>query len=88
MIATLRGILGRCRELLESAFTGVGVIVCDTPDTLPIVPIRPVSTPPSGMDLVRSLAAISIPGSEYHDGFHIVSSDWQLTRCRNISRPQ
>src|SRR3546814_6504832 len=68
-------------------FSGVGVLICDAPETLPIVPLRSKSMLPDAKDVVASLAAISILDSEYHDGFHIVSSDWQLIRISQYFSP-
>jgi hypothetical protein len=87
MIARLHSVLWQVQKAAGDDFTGVGVLVCDAPDTLPILPLRPVSTLSGGMDLVGSLAAISVPDSEYHDGFHIVSSDWRLTRVSQYFSP-
>jgi hypothetical protein len=87
MISKLRSILWQVHEAAGEDFTGVGVLVCHAPDILPILPLRPVSTLGRGRDLVHSLAAISIPCSEYHDGFHIVSSDWRLIRVSQYFSP-
>lgn len=87
MIARLRSVLWQVQTAAGKDFTGVGVLVCDAPDTLPILPIRPVSVLSGGMDLVSSLATISVPESEYHDGFHIVSSDWRLIRVSQYFSP-
>src|SRR6266700_6583576 len=87
MIAKLRSVLWQVQEAAGENFAGVGILICDAPDALPILPIRPVSTPLGGMDLVGSLAAISVADSEYHDGFHIVSSDWRLTRVSQYFSP-
>jgi hypothetical protein len=88
MIAKLRSILWHVQHAAGDDFTGVGLLICDAPDTLPILPLRPVSTPPGAKDdLVASLAAISVLGNEYHDGFHIVSSDWRLIRVSQYFSP-
>ena len=87
MIARLHSILQQVQKVAGEDFTGVGVLVCDAPDRLPIVPIRPVSTPSFGTNLVGALAAISVPESEYHDGFHILSSGWKLTRVSQYFSP-
>jgi hypothetical protein len=90
MIAKLRCIsciLWQVQKIAGDDFVGVGVLVSDVPDTLPILPLRPVSTLSDGMDLVGSLAAISVPASEFHDGFHILSSDWRLTRVSQYFSP-
>jgi hypothetical protein len=87
MIATLRDVLKQVQVAAGDAFTGTGLLVCDVPDALPILSLRPLSAPPSGMDLVAALAAISVRDSEYHDGFHIVSSDWRLIRISQYFSP-
>src|SRR5262249_41459750 len=78
MISQLRSILWKVYKAAGEDFTGVGVLVSDEPDTLPILPLRSASMPFNELDLVGSLVAISVPSSEYHDGFHVVSSDWRL----------
>jgi hypothetical protein len=87
MIAKLRTVLLQVHNAAGVDFTGVGVLVCDAPNLLPIVPLRPVSTLSGEKDLVGSLAAISVPECEYHDGFHIVSSDWRLVRVSQYFSP-
>ena len=68
-------------------FSGLGLLICDTPDILPIVPLRPSSDPPDERDLIDSLVRISAPDSEYHDGFHIVTSKWKLSRVSQYFSP-
>jgi len=87
MIETLRNILWQVQKNAGANFSGLGLLVCDAPETLPIVPLRPASSPPHGLSLVDSLVDISRPDSEYHDGFHIVSSDWTLSRVAQYFSP-
>jgi len=87
MIVKLHSILKEVQETAGDDFTGVGVLVCNMPDTLPILPLRPVSTLPGTKDLIESLATISVYNSEYHDGFHVVSSDWRLIRVSQYFSP-
>jgi hypothetical protein len=68
-------------------FSGVGVIVCDTPEVLPIVPLLQTTDLPSQGDLISDLASISSWQSEFHDGFHVVSSSWRLTRTAQYFSP-
>jgi hypothetical protein len=74
MIARLRNVLWEVQKAAGDSFTGVGVLICDAPDTLPILPLRPKNTLEGAKDLVTSLAAISVHDCEYHDGFHVVSN--------------
>lgn len=68
-------------------FTGVGLVLCDTPDTLPIVPIHVARQELPTGDLANVLAQLSQPEHELHDGFHIISSEFELTRPAQYFSP-
>jgi hypothetical protein len=87
LIRRLRDILWLVRAVAGDAFSGVGVVICDEPDNLPIIPLRTVSGPLAESDLVTTLASISVLQSEFHDGFHIVSSKWRLSRVAQYFSP-
>jgi hypothetical protein len=87
MIARLRSVLWEVQKTAGHSFTGVGVLVCDVPDSLPIISLRSKSTLENAEDLVTALAAISVSDCEYHDGFHVVSSDWRLIRVSQYFSP-
>lgn len=78
MIERLREILMEVQFRAGSDFSGVGIIVCDTPENLPICPIRSSSTGPVGGTVVDRLVAVSSIHSEFHDGFHVISPNWEL----------
>ena len=87
MIQEFRNVLWQVQAAAGNNFSGLGLLICDTPETLPILPLRPLRSPPSEWDLIASLVAISNPDSEYHDGFHIVSSEWRLSRVSQYFSP-
>ena len=87
MIDELRNVLWKVQTVAGHDFSGVGLLICDTPDFLPILPLRPLSIPPVERDLIAALVAVSNPESEYHDGFHVVSSDWRLSRVSQYFSP-
>jgi hypothetical protein len=87
VIRTLHNILSCVQKAAGDYFTGVGLLICDAPDNLPILPLRSRTYPPCTNDLIASLAAISVPESEYHDGFHVISSDWKLLRVSQYFSP-
>ena len=87
MVEELRNLLWRVQVTAGKDFAGVGLLVCDTPQALPIMPLRPESKPLLGRNLVDSLVTISSPSSEYHDGFHIVSTGWSLTLVSQYFSP-
>lgn len=87
MIERLREMLMQIQFRAGSEFSGAGIIVCDTPESLPICPIRSSSTGPPGGTIVDRLVAVSSIHSEFHDGFHVISSDWELTLVAQYFSP-
>jgi hypothetical protein len=68
-------------------FTGIGLILCDAPDTLPILPIHVANHALPIGELSNFLARISQPEHELHDGFHIISSHLNLVRIAQYFSP-
>ena len=87
MIDELRNVIWKVQTVAGHNFSGVGLLICDTPEILPILPLRPSSFPSKERDLIAALVSISNPESEYHDGFHVVSSDWRLSRVSQYFSP-
>jgi hypothetical protein len=87
LVERLCGTLSRVQELAGADFSGIGVIVCDQPDRLPIFPISSFGDYQGSADLVSELVAISSQRSEHHDGFQVVSSNWKLTRIAQYFSP-
>lgn len=79
---TLKGVQGSVGE----RFSGVGIIVCDAPERIPLFPIRQFGSL-AHVDTEQVLAQISTPTSEFHDGFHVLSSQWELTRVAQYFSP-
>lgn len=80
---TLRGVM----KLRTPDFSGVGVIVCNSPESLPIVPLVRSSPRLDAEDLISQLVAISSRRSDHHDGFHIISEAGRLTRVAQYFSP-
>jgi len=87
MMHMLRDTLKLVRSRAGVRFSGIGLLACDAPEGIPIFPIRLPDRPPIGYDLIDYLAAISNTENEYHDGFHIVSSDFRLLRTAQYFSP-
>ena len=87
MIERLRETLMQVQFRAGNEFSGVGVIVCDTPERLPICPIRSSSIGPLDGTVVDRLVAVSSIHSEFHDGFHVLSLDWKLTLVAQYFSP-
>ena len=83
----LRDTLKLVRSRAGMKFSGIGLLACDTPERIPIFPIRLPDQPPIGFDLIDFLAAISNTTNEYHDGFHILSTELRLIRIAQYFSP-
>lgn len=75
LVGALAGLLADVASRAGDGFSGIGLIICDAPERLPILPLRD-SAPQlaAGDQLGGFLAAISQQASPYHDGFHVLSS--------------
>lgn len=87
MIDQLKHVLSRVQFHAGSDFSGIGLLLCASEENLPICPLRPASQMPSCPDLVQCLTGISSTQSEFHDGFHIVSTDWRLLKVSQYFSP-
>lgn len=68
-------------------FTGVGILVCDNPEDLPIFPLREFVDIPSSDRVDAYLARIGDQTSNLHDGFHVVSTSFGLLRVAQYFSP-
>lgn len=67
-------------------FSGVGIIVCDDTDHLPIVNLRDMNIDFYGT-LSDVLSALSKKKGKYHDGFHIINKKGELTHVSQYFSP-
>lgn len=84
--ADLRDLIRKVRTEAGPSFSGLGLLVSDHPDRLPLAPLREGALP-SGPDLAAVLAAVSRNENEAHDGFHVISSDFRLLRLSQLFSP-
>jgi hypothetical protein len=94
MSSDLRAPIEKMRILLRSVmvrrtydFSGVGLIVSNSPESLPIIPLSKYEPNLAEGDLVGQLVHIASRSSEHHDGFHIVSQRWRLTKVAQYFSP-
>ena len=68
-------------------FSGVGVIICNSPENLPILPLSNSEPRFEETDLVSQLVTIASRRSDFHDGFHVMSDAWLLTKVAQYFSP-
>lgn len=83
----LHRLLGSAQAIAGPDFSGVGVIVSDRSANLPLFPLRPRLALDQTVDADRLLASISVEGGPLHDGFHVLSSDLQVSAVSQYFSP-
>jgi hypothetical protein len=87
LIARLHSLLRDVRDAGGASFTGVGVLVSVAPHEIPIMPLRLGSAPPDEPSALDLLVSISQPTSRFHDGFHILSPDLNVSQVSMYFSP-
>ena len=77
-IERVQALLQAIRDNASAQFTGIGIIVSDVPSSLPIASLRRESQVMLRRPTIEVLLEISDENSDYHDGFHVLSSDLRL----------
>ena len=87
MLEPIKQLLFSVQSQAKSDFTGVGILVCDSPEELPIFPLREFVDIPLLDRIDAYLARIGGQSSSLHDGFHIVSTSFCLLRVAQYFSP-
>jgi len=84
----LKELLKRVRvSIPDSEFCGVGVIVYSSLENLPVAPLCSSAEIPIDSDLAQQIAICSMGSSRCHDGFHLISETWELTKRNQYFAP-
>lgn len=86
-IELLYQLLDEVRQSAGRTFAGIGILVSDNLNGLPIVPLRPQASIPSFNSTREILLAISDQTHELHDGFHILAPDLRVVRLSQYFSP-
>ncbi|WP_155249473.1 hypothetical protein [Rhizobium etli] len=87
LIKVLFEIIVSIKKRAPSNFSGTGILMSDDVASLPLFPLR--TTPPllKTSYTVDALLEISQLSSDYHDGFHVISSSGVLMRVAQYFSP-
>lgn len=84
----LRNLLLRVRDSIpREEFCGVGIVVSTDLERLPIASLCADGNFPAQQDLAEKIAECSLYSRPCHDGFQIVSEQWQLVRRNQYFAP-
>jgi len=87
MIDAIQHLLQGVRTRAGATFSGIGVLVCDHPQYLPLVPLRLDHEMPASDDIPSLLAELSRSECDLHDGFHVLSTSLRLIRVAQYFSP-
>ncbi|MCE6075332.1 hypothetical protein FS799_10750 [Agrobacterium vitis] len=68
-------------------FSGVGIIVTPTSESLPIIDLRPTNKLVGSCETATALAKISHPRHEHHDGFHVLTPSLAIEKIAQYFSP-
>lgn len=84
----IKGLLLTVMDRAAAGFSGIGIIISDVPQDLPITPLRPTSQLAPSLPTIEALLAISDRSSEFHDGFQVLSTELQLKLVSQYFSPR
>lgn len=84
----LREILTKTRETIpDNEFCGIGVVLYSEFRHLPVLSLCPNEKHVKENTLVEQLVSVSLSSNQCHDGFHLISLDWELTHVNQYFAP-
>ncbi len=87
MIEKFKDILLETASGMGDDFSGFGLILYEEIADIPIFPLREAEFNPLNEGIVKCLKRMSRLGNEFHDGFHLISSEFELTHASQYFSP-
>ena len=84
----LHKILNQIYREADFSFSGLGVLVYSHLDGLPVSPLYKSPMKLTDSSLYGKLKELSDVGNSYHDGFHLISDNLELTHVAQYFYPQ
>ncbi|HII4315990.1 TPA: hypothetical protein ACY4QE_001996 [Vibrio parahaemolyticus] len=79
--------LTQVKHLAKHDFSGIGLVIYEDIKNIPIFPLQQKNFKTNPNNLVSDLLEISSYGSEYHDGFHFISEDFEMSHVAQYFSP-
>ena len=93
ILEKLNRLLNEIDNRKNNKFEGIGIVIYSSLENLPVSPINNATNilriPQERLDdIINTLLNISTNDSDFHDGFHLISSKFELTHlCQYFSTP-
>ncbi|MEE4210688.1 MULTISPECIES: hypothetical protein [Sphingomonadales] len=87
IIEQMTALLEEVDALAETDFSGIGIIVSASPESLPLIALRPTSKLLDDAATATALARISHPWHELHDGFHVLTPELKIEKVAQYFSP-
>jgi hypothetical protein len=75
------------RSIPENEFCGIGVVLYSDFSALPVLPLCPNQTLRNGKTIVENIIHASLFSNPCHDGFHLISQEFELTHTNQYFAP-
>lgn len=79
--------LTQVKQVATHDFSGIGLVVYKNIKNIPIFPLQQQNFKTKTNKLVSDLLEISSYSSEYHDGFHFMSEDFEMSHVAQYFSP-
>ncbi|MCZ4373878.1 hypothetical protein O4H50_18945 [Vibrio diazotrophicus] len=79
--------LTQVKHLATHDFSGIGLVVYKDIKNIPMFPLQQQNFKTDPNNLVSDLLEISSYRSEYHDGFHFISDDFEMSHVAQYFSP-
>ena len=87
LLLKLHAVLSKLSDEAGANFSGLGIIVCDDIKKIPVAPLYTSAASITKDSLYKNLLNLSKSDCPYHDGFHILSSDLEITQTAQYFYP-
>jgi len=83
----LLDVLNAVQKENKESFAGLGIVLASTIDELPLYPIHGNNLGTNVTSLLDTLVSVSQTGNMFHDGFHIISNQWEIVALSQFFSP-
>lgn len=87
LIELLAKLLEEVDALAGTRFSGIGLIVAASTESLPLIALRPTSKLIDDAPTATALARISHHHHEHHDGFHVLTPELKIEKVAQYFSP-